>query len=127
MLKNKSERPLTRGSRWVRGDASAGAGVGTLACGMLSPMTIEQLVFAIRGLPVPERLRVIELATHDVATDVARQLPVAVAAVPVTGVTLIERHGVLVAHGESGVVLPEEVFDHRVDREVRAEHLLGGS
>ena len=44
MLKNKSERPLTRGSRWVRGDASAVAGVGTLACGMLSPKTIEQLV-----------------------------------------------------------------------------------
>jgi len=94
---------------------------------MLSFMTIEQIVFAIRGLPVSERLRVIELATHDVATDVARQLPEALEAVPVTGVTLIDRRGVLIAHGESGVVLPEEVFDHRVDREARAEHLSGGS
>lgn len=103
------------------------AGVRPLACGMLLCMTIEQLVVAIRGLPVPERLRVIELATHDIATDVAQQLPQALEAVPVTGVTLIDRRGVLVAHGESGVVLPEEVFDHRVDREMRAEHLSGGS
>ncbi len=94
---------------------------------MLSSMTIEQIVFAIRGLPVPERLRVIELATHDVATDVARQLPEALEAVPVTGVTLIDRRGVLIAHCESGVVLPEEAFDHRADREARAEHLSGGS
>jgi hypothetical protein len=94
---------------------------------MLFPMTVEQLVSAIRSLPVPERLRVIELATHDVATDVAERLPEAVEAVPVTGVTLIERHGFLVAHGESGVVLPEEVFDHRADREARAERLSGGS
>lgn len=90
-------------------------------------MTIEQLLFAIRSLPVTERLRVIELATHDVAADVARQLPEAAEAMPVTGVTLIERHGFLIAHGESNVVLPEEVFDHRVDREARAEHLSGGS
>ncbi len=103
------------------------AGVRTLACGMLSRMTIEQLVFAIRSLPVPERLRVIELATHDVATDVARELPDTVETTSVTGVTLIDRHGFLVAHGESGAVLPEEVFDHRVDREARAKHLSGGS
>ncbi len=94
---------------------------------MLSLMTIEQLVVAIRGLPVAERLRVIELATHDVATDVARRLPEAAEPIPVTGVTLVDRHGFLVAHGDSGVVLPEEVFDHRLDREARAEHLSGGS
>ncbi len=32
---------------------------------------------------------------------------------PVAGVTLIDRRGFLVAHGESGIVLDEEVFDHR--------------
>jgi hypothetical protein len=35
-------------------------------------MTLEQIVAAIRSLPVPERLRVIELAAHDVANDVSR-------------------------------------------------------
>jgi hypothetical protein len=87
-------------------------------------MTLEQIVSAIRSLPVPERLRVIELAAHDVANDVSRR---AAEPVPGVGVTLIERHGFLIAHGEPGAALPEEVFDHRVDREARAELLWGGS
>jgi hypothetical protein len=90
-------------------------------------MTVEQLVSAIRSLPVPERLRVIELAAHDVANDVSRGAPQAPEAAPGGGVTLIERRGLLVAHGESSTVLPGEVFDHRVDREGRAELLWGGS
>ncbi|MBK9266391.1 MAG: hypothetical protein IPM54_42220 [Polyangiaceae bacterium] len=90
-------------------------------------MTIEQLVAAIRSLPVPERLRVIELATHDVAADVSGTLPEAAEVAPAAGVTLVERHGVLIAHGQSGVVLSKEAFDHRLDREARAEHLVGGS
>lgn len=32
-------------------------------------MTIDQIVAAIRALPVPERLRVIELVAHDAAND----------------------------------------------------------
>jgi hypothetical protein len=91
---------------------------------MLRPMTIEQLVSAIRSLPVPERLRIIERAARDVAADVSQAPP---EASPGTGVTLIERHGFLIAHGEAGVALPEEAFDHRVDREARADHLWGGS
>ncbi|MEZ4294605.1 MAG: hypothetical protein R3B70_06490 [Polyangiaceae bacterium] len=90
-------------------------------------MTVDQLVSVIRSLPVAERLRVIELATHDVATDVARQLPGGADTAQVGEVTLIDQHGILVARGEPGVVLREEAFDHRLDREARAEHLAGGS
>ena len=89
-------------------------------------MTIEQLVSAIRSLPVQERLRVIELAAHDVANDVARGALQASEAAPAT-VTLVERRGLLVAHGEPGASLPEAVFDHRADREARDELLWGGS
>ncbi len=87
-------------------------------------MTIEQLVAAIRLLPVPERLRVIELAAHDVANDVSAG---ATEPAPDADVTLVERNGFLVAHCEPGATLPEEVFDHRLDREARAERLWGGS
>jgi hypothetical protein len=90
-------------------------------------MTIEQLVAAIRSLPVPERLRVIELAAHDVANDVSRGAPQTSEAASGGGVTLIERNGILVAHGESSALLPEEAFDHRADREARAKLLWGGS
>lgn len=71
-------------------------------------MTIEQLVSAIRALPVTERLRVLELATHDVANDLSHGAPQPASGV---GVTLIERHGLLVAHGEPGATLPEAAFD----------------
>lgn len=90
-------------------------------------MTIEQLVSAIRSLPVPERLRVIERAARDVATDVSRGQEEQVEPAQAAGVTLIERNGLLVAHDEAGARLPEEAFDHRLDREARAEHLWGGS
>jgi hypothetical protein len=86
-------------------------------------MTVEQIVSAIRALPVPERLRVIELAAHDVANEVAGGVETA----PGAGITLIERNGFLIAHGEAGAALPEELFDHRLDREARAESLWGGS
>ncbi|WP_437927929.1 hypothetical protein WMF37_01400 [Sorangium sp. So ce291] len=33
-------------------------------------MTVEQIVAAIRALPVPDRLRVIELVAHEAAGDV---------------------------------------------------------
>jgi hypothetical protein len=108
---------------------SAGARTGArgMLHDMLHPMTIEQLVSAIRSLPVPERLRVIERAARDVATDVSPGPREAPEAAPGTGITLIERNGFLIAHGEAGVAVPEEAFDHRVDREARAEHLWGGS
>jgi hypothetical protein len=53
-------------------------------------MTIEQLVAAIRSLPLPARLRVIELAAHDVAHDVADRTA---DTDPGTGVPLLEHHG----------------------------------
>ncbi len=90
-------------------------------------MTIEQLVSAIRSLPVPERLRVIERAARHVATDVSSGLREAPEAALGSGVTLVERRGFLIAHGEAGVTVPEEAFDHRLDREERAEHLWAGS
>jgi hypothetical protein len=61
---------------------------------------------------------------RDVAMDVSAGT---LEASPGTGITLIERHGFPVAHSEAGVALPEEAFDHRADREARAEHLWGGS
>lgn len=87
-------------------------------------MTIEQIVAAIRSLPVAERLRVIELAAHDVANDVSTG---GTEPAPGSGVTLIERDGFLIAHGEAGATVPEELFDHRPDRDALAKRLWGGS
>lgn len=85
-------------------------------------MTIEQIVAAIRALPVTERLRVIELVAHDAANDapVTDAEPIAQG-----GAILIERHGLLLVDTEAAV--PEGAFDHRVDREARAHHIWGGS
>lgn len=87
-------------------------------------MTIEEIVSAIRLLPVPARLRVIELAAHDVASEVSAEV-----APPGPGpaVTLIERHGFLVAHAEPTTAVSEEMFDHRLDRDERADRLWAGS
>jgi hypothetical protein len=111
----------------AQGSASSeptSAGVRAIARGILRLMTLEQIVAAIHALPVTDRLRVIELAAHDVANEVSGGTPEPAVGI---GVTLIERHGFLIAHGESGAALPEEVFDHRSDREARAELLWGGS
>ncbi|MEP7122074.1 MAG: hypothetical protein ABJE95_14240 [Byssovorax sp.] len=85
-------------------------------------MTIEQIVAAIRALPVSERLRVIELVAHDAANDapVADESPA-----PQGGVILIERNGLLLIDTDAAV--PEAAFDHRVDREARADPIRGGS
>jgi hypothetical protein len=83
-------------------------------------MTVDQIVSAIRALPLPERLRVIELVAHEAAGDV----PEAEAAAD-GGVTLVERHGLLIVSAEAA--LPVEEFDHRVDREARAARLWGDS
>ncbi len=82
-------------------------------------MTVDQIVSAIRTLPIAERLRVIEIVAHEAAVDA----PVAEAAQ--SGVTLIERNGLLFVGADAA--LPEEAFDHRQDRDARAEHLWGGS
>ena len=85
-------------------------------------MTVDQIVAAIRALPVPERLRVIELVAHDAANDT----PVASAeAASPEGVILAERHGLLLVDTEAS--LPEEAFVHRADRETRADRTWGGS
>jgi hypothetical protein len=86
-------------------------------------MTVDEILSAIRSLPVQERLRVIELVAHDVANDVSSTTEAA----PGGGATLIERNGLLIAHGEPGQTLPEAVFDHRHDRDTRAELLWGRS
>jgi hypothetical protein len=85
-------------------------------------MTIEQIVAAIRALPVSERLRVIELVAHDAANDA----PLAEAQAGCHGSAILtERHGLLFVHAEA--VVSEEAFDHHNDREARADHLWGGS
>lgn len=103
------------------------AGAGVVARGMLLPVTIEQIVSAIRSLPLQQRLHVIARAARELATDVSPEQPETPETAPGTGVTLIERHGLLIAHSEGGVAVPEDAFDHRLDREARAEHLWGGS
>src|ERR1700733_11581155 len=61
-------------------------------------MTIEQLVSAIRSLPLPARLHVIELAAHDIAHDVADRT---VVTDPGAGVPLIEHRGAAEPRGAS--------------------------
>jgi hypothetical protein len=84
-------------------------------------MTIDQIVSAIRALPVLDRLRIIEIVAHEAARDV----PAAEAEdARVHGVTLTERHGLFVVDADA--VVPEDAFDPRVDREMRADRLWSG-
>ena len=85
-------------------------------------MTVEQIVSAIRALPLPERLRVIEIVAHETANDV----PAAISETdPAHAVTLTELHGLLVVDTTVGV--PVEAFDHRLDRESRADRISHSS
>ncbi|MGK3995873.1 hypothetical protein [Sorangium sp. So ce1024] len=72
-----------------------------------------------RALPVTDRLRVIELVAHEAASDV----PAAPARRE--GVTLTERHGLLLVDADA--TMPAEVFDHRPDRDARADRIQGES
>ena len=86
-------------------------------------MTIDEIVSAIRALPVPERLRVIERVAHEAATEVPppeNALPPGFA-----GVALIERSGMLVI--DTSERLAADAFDHRADRDARASRTWGGS
>jgi hypothetical protein len=89
--------------------------------GILPDMTVDQIVAAIRALPVPDRLRVIELVAHETASDV----PAPAEPAPRSGVTLTERHGLLFV--DTDATVPADAFDHRSDREARAERIQGGS
>ncbi|MGK3987362.1 hypothetical protein WME99_30245 [Sorangium sp. So ce136] len=89
--------------------------------GILPGMTVEQIVAAIRALPVPDRLRVIELVAHEAASDV----PAAEEAARRGGVTLTERHGLLLVDADA--TMPAEVFDRRPDRDARADRIQGNS
>ena len=85
-------------------------------------MTIDQIVAAIRALPVLERLRVIELVAHDAANDA----PVAETESASPGSALLtERHGLLLVDADAA--LPEAAFDHRIDRDARADRIWSGS
>ncbi|WP_437813758.1 hypothetical protein [Sorangium sp. So ce1078] len=59
-------------------------------------MTVEQIVAAIRALPVTDRLGVIELVPHEAAGDV----PAADHPSRREGVTLTERHGLLLVDAD---------------------------
>lgn len=84
-------------------------------------MTIDQIVSAIRALPLPERLRVIEIVAHETANDV----PAAITEpAPHHGVSLTERHGLLLI--DTAAVVPVDAFDPRLDREARADQIWGG-
>ncbi|WP_437808119.1 hypothetical protein [Sorangium sp. So ce1078] len=84
-------------------------------------MTVEQIVAAIRALPVTDRLRVIELVAHEAVSDV----PAADHSARREGVTLTERHGLLLVDADT--TMPAEVFDHRPDRDARAVRIQGDS
>lgn len=85
-------------------------------------MTVDEIVSAIRALPVPERLRVIEMVAHEAANDVPATPAVSA---PSRGVTLTERHGLLLVDADGTV--PVEAFDHRPDRDARADHIWSAS
>lgn len=87
----------------------------------MSFMTVDQIVAAIRALPVQERLRIIELVAHDAASEVP---DTTIENASTHGVTLIERHGLLVV--DSNAAVTADAFDHRPDREARADHIWGG-
>ncbi|WP_437578833.1 hypothetical protein [Sorangium sp. So ce887] len=89
--------------------------------GILPDMTVDQIVAAIRALPVPDRLRVIELVAHEAASDV----PGAEEPARRGGVTLTERHGLLLV--DTDATVPADAFDHRPDRDARAGRIQGGS
>jgi hypothetical protein len=85
-------------------------------------MTVDQIVSAVRALPVPERLRVIELVAHEAVSEVPAS---AAEASPGPSVTLVERHGLLLVG--AGAPLPADAFDHRPDRDARADRIWAGS
>ncbi|KYF64050.1 hypothetical protein BE11_39025 [Sorangium cellulosum] len=89
--------------------------------GILPGMTVESDRRRHRALPVADRLRVIELVAHEAASDV----PASEQAARRGGVTLTERHGLLVVDADA--TMPAEVFDHRPDRDARADRIQGGS
>lgn len=84
-------------------------------------MSIEEILLAIRMLPVAERLHVIERVAHDVAGEVRPEVTTAEAA----DVKLIEHHGMLLV--DANETLPADVFDHRSDRDARAERIWRGA
>ncbi|HZF48326.1 MAG TPA: hypothetical protein VE093_06735 [Polyangiaceae bacterium] len=103
-----SEGPMSRGTE-------------AADCGTLLTVTIDQIVSAIRALPVLERLRVIEIVAHEAASDV----PAALAeSAPTRSVTLAEQNGLLVV--DSDAFVAADAFDHRLDREVRTDRIWGG-
>jgi hypothetical protein len=86
-------------------------------------MTVDEIVSAIRALPVPERLRVIERVAHEAASEVPSTE--VTAASGRSNVTLVEQSGLLIV--DAGETLPASAFDHRPDRDARADRLWGGS
>ncbi len=82
-------------------------------------MTIDEIVSAIRALPVPERLHLIERIARETADEFPSLCTPQRACPP--GVTLTERHGMLLV--ESDETLPIDAFDHRVDRDARADQI----
>ncbi|XXX79337.1 hypothetical protein WMF30_11235 [Sorangium sp. So ce134] len=88
--------------------------------GILLNMTVDQIVAAIRA-PVTDRLRVIELVAHEAASDV----PAAEEPARRGGVILTERHGLLLV--DTDATVPVDAFDHRPDRDARAERIQGDS
>jgi hypothetical protein len=118
-----SSPPSALNDATAKGRRSKKANVATktVECGNLLGVTIEQIVSAIRALPVLERLRVIELVAHEAASDVPAKLA---ESAPTRGVTLIERNGLLVVDSDAAV--SADAFDHRLEREARADRIWGG-
>lgn len=89
--------------------------------GILPGMTIGADRRRHRALPLTDRLRVIELVAREAASDV----PAADHPARCEGVTLTERHGLLLVDADA--TMPAEVFDHRPDRDARADRIQGES
>ncbi|MEZ4294602.1 MAG: AAA family ATPase [Polyangiaceae bacterium] len=99
----------------------------------LGMLTLDSTPRSIQGhdLEIPNRavreLHWEPLVRALLEAKAQRRPPETVERAYVDGVSLVEQHGVLVANSESGALLSEETFDHRLDRESRAEHLSRAS
>jgi hypothetical protein len=78
--------------------------------------SIRDILDAIRGLPRPDRLRLVEELNHELETEGASAV-----SEPPPGSRLELRDGFYVYNGP----IAGHAFDHRLDREERIDQLIG--
>ena len=87
----------------------------------MADSTTDDLLAAIRRLPLDERLRLVDQAAREIGEDTPKPGPVSAApSLPGLSSHMEQRGRLLVYTG----YLPDPALDHRVDREERADHLI---